>query len=58
MSAIIPEDGEMQPDVAKVLLILHPGFDTLDAMGPLEAMSHARHNANDESESLLKSIGV
>lgn len=48
MSAIIPEDGEAaRTEVIKVLFTLYPGFDTMDFAGPLEVLSHARHNISD-----------
>lgn len=50
MSAIIPEDGDVKPEVAKVLVCLYPGFDTMDAVGPLEILSYAQHDPVDPSE--------
>lgn len=52
MSAIIPEDGEGHIEVVKVLFTLHPGFDSMDFVGPLEVLSHARHNKSDPGKSL------
>lgn len=34
--------------IIKVLIALHPGMDTLDYAGPLEALSHAKHDKNDD----------
>lgn len=33
--------------IIKVLITLHPGMDALDFIGPLETLSHARHDIND-----------
>ena len=41
MSAIV-DDGSA-PEPVKVLIALHEGMDTLDAMGPLEVFSQALH---------------
>ncbi|CZT51147.1 uncharacterized protein RSE6_12248 [Rhynchosporium secalis] len=35
--------------IIKVLFTLHPGMDAMDFVGPLEVLTHARHNANDET---------
>ncbi|TVY32092.1 hypothetical protein LCER1_G009289, partial [Lachnellula cervina] len=35
--------------VIKVLITLHPGMDSLDFIGPLEVLSQAKHNINDDS---------
>ncbi|KIN07461.1 hypothetical protein OIDMADRAFT_140044 [Oidiodendron maius Zn] len=35
--------------VINVLFALHPGMDALDFIGPLEVLSHAQHNKDDES---------
>ncbi|KAK2624578.1 hypothetical protein QTJ16_005771 [Diplocarpon rosae] len=35
--------------VIKVLFTMHPGMDAMDFIGPLEVLTHARHNANDEA---------
>ncbi|EPS38673.1 hypothetical protein H072_7565 [Dactylellina haptotyla CBS 200.50] len=43
MSAI--DDGES----VKVLITLHQGFDLLDFAGPLEVLSHTKHDINDPS---------
>jgi len=53
MSAIIREDGDAAPDVVKVLFTLHPGFDSMDFVGPLEVLANACHKAGDPSEFLL-----
>lgn len=42
MSAIID-----QTPIIKVLIPLHPGMDALDVVGPLEVLSHAKHDIND-----------
>jgi hypothetical protein len=34
----------------KVLITMHPGMDTLDFAGPLEALSQARHDKNDKGQ--------
>lgn len=48
MSAIIEEDGYNEP--VKVLITMHEGMDTMDAVGPLEVFSTALHNPKDPSE--------
>ncbi|PBP16520.1 ThiJ/PfpI family protein [Diplocarpon rosae] len=35
--------------VIKVLFTMHPGMDAMDFIGPLEVLTHARHNVNDEA---------
>lgn len=35
--------------IIKVLITLHPGMDSMDFIGPLEVLSQARHNPNDET---------
>jgi len=35
--------------IIKVLITMHPGVDALDLVGPLEVLSQARHNINDDS---------
>ncbi|PBP17201.1 ThiJ/PfpI family protein [Diplocarpon rosae] len=35
--------------VIKVLFTMHPGMDAMDFIGPLEVLTHAKHNANDEA---------
>jgi transcriptional regulator GlxA family with amidase domain len=42
MSAVVD-----QIPIIKVLIPLHPGMDALDVVGPLEVLSHARHDVND-----------
>ena len=37
--------------IIRVLMALHPGMDTLDFTGPLEVLSSAKHNVNDDSKS-------
>jgi len=34
--------------VIKVLFTLHPGMDAMDFIGPLEVLSHAKHNLSDD----------
>ncbi|KAG9230407.1 putative amidotransferase-domain-containing protein [Amylocarpus encephaloides] len=34
--------------VIKVLIAMHPGMDTLDFAGPLEALSHAKHEKDNK----------
>ncbi|KAK6544287.1 hypothetical protein TWF694_000989 [Orbilia ellipsospora] len=43
MSAIV-DGGE---DPVKVLITLHPNFDLVDFAGPLEVLSHTKHDLND-----------
>lgn len=38
--------------VIKVLFTLHPGMDSLDFVGPLEVLSQAKHNPNDDCKFL------
>jgi hypothetical protein len=38
--------------IIKVLFTLHPGMDALDFVGPLEVLSHAKHNINDDCKSM------
>jgi hypothetical protein len=40
--------------IIKVLFTLHPGMDALDFVGPLEVLSHAKHNINDDCKSMAK----
>lgn len=56
MSAIIPEDGEaVGPfEPVKVLFALHQGLDALDFIGPLEILTHARHDPKDPGMSLIE----
>jgi hypothetical protein len=39
-----------KPDypVINVLFALHPGIDAMDFVGPLEVLTHALHNKDDE----------
>ena len=46
MSAIA--DGDHEP--IQVLFTLHPGFDTMDLVGPLEVLHTALHNPKDKCE--------
>ncbi len=39
--------------IIKVLFTLHPGMDAMDFVGPLEVLTHARHNINDEGTSTI-----
>lgn len=50
MSAIIPENGDLQPEVVKVLFCLYPGFDLADVTGPLATLSAARHDKANASQ--------
>ena len=34
--------------IITVLFTLHEGMDALDFVGPLEVLSHAKHNINDD----------
>ncbi len=36
--------------IIKVLFALHAGMDAMDFVGPLEVLSSAKHNANDDGE--------
>ena len=46
MSAIVEEpDGTWEP--LKVLITMHEGMDTMDAVGPLEVFSVAQHEKNN-----------
>jgi hypothetical protein len=47
MSAIAEDGDGTMPEPVKVLFTLHPGLDALDFIGPLEVLSHARHDIND-----------
>lgn len=52
MSAI-QEDGDgTAPEPVKVLFTLHPGLDALDFIGPLEVLSHARHDPKDPGKTI------
>lgn len=46
MSAIVEEDGHPEP--VKVLITLHDGMDTMDAVGPLEVFSQALHEKKNK----------
>lgn len=37
--------------VINVLFALHPGMDAMDFIGPLEVLTHAQHNKDDECKS-------
>ena len=50
MSAIV-EEGDNVFEPVKVLIAMHEGMDTLDAMGPLEVFSWAQHDKSDECTS-------
>lgn len=39
--------------VINVLFALHPGMDALDFIGPLEVLSHAQHNKDDECKTIV-----
>jgi hypothetical protein len=47
MSAIAEDGDGFTPETVKVLFTLHPGLDALDFIGPLEVLSHARHDVKD-----------
>lgn len=51
MSAIREEGADAEP--IRVLFTLHHNMNALDFVGPLEVMSSALHNVNDEGESLF-----
>jgi hypothetical protein len=40
--------------IIKVLFTLHEGMDALDFIGPLEVLSHAKHNTNDDCKSMAE----
>ena len=42
--------------VINVLFALHPGMDALDFIGPLEVLTHAQHNKDDECKSIAPSL--
>ncbi|OCK75313.1 class I glutamine amidotransferase-like protein [Lepidopterella palustris CBS 459.81] len=46
MSAIA-DSNDGPTETIKVLITLHPGFDALDVVGPLEVLTRARHNIKD-----------
>ena len=51
MSAIVEEpDGTWEP--LKVLITMHEGMDTMDAVGPLEVFSAAKHEKNNPGKLL------
>jgi len=54
MSAIDENGADGPTPVIRVLFTLHPGFDILDFTGPLEVLSHARHNIKDASSKAFK----
>lgn len=43
--------------IIKVLFTLHAGMDAMDFVGPLEVLTHARHNINDECKYCLLLTG-
>ncbi|MCJ1336146.1 hypothetical protein MMC09_001422 [Bachmanniomyces sp. S44760] len=53
MSAIEDTSDGPTPPI-KVLFTLHPGFDTMDFVGPLEVLSYAQHNIKDASTKAFK----
>jgi hypothetical protein len=42
------------PDVPviNVLFALHPGMDAMDFIGPLEVLTSAKHDKDDDGESI------
>jgi len=40
--------------IIKVLFTLHPGMDAMDYIGPLEVLSHARHDVNNPTTKAFK----
>jgi putative intracellular protease/amidase len=42
--------------VIKVLFALHPGMDAMDFVGPLEVLTHAKHNVSDDCKSFYSSL--
>ncbi|KAE8442972.1 hypothetical protein EG329_002510 [Mollisiaceae sp. DMI_Dod_QoI] len=40
--------------IIKVLITMHPGMDAMDFVGPLEVLSYARHNINDDTTKAFK----
>jgi len=42
--------------IIKVLFTLHPGMDAMDFVGPLEVLSHARHDINDTSTKAFQAV--
>lgn len=56
MSAIADPGDRTQP--IQVLVALHSGFDTLDALGPLEVLNYARHDVSDFKNDALKAFNT
>lgn len=53
MSAIIDGDAPMdgngvEHEPIKVLFVLHQGMDAMDFVGPLEVLSHAKHDIKNK----------
>lgn len=46
MSAVV-DSSDGPTETIKVLITLHPGFDLLDAVCPLEVLTYAQHNIKD-----------
>lgn len=53
MSAIAEDGDGSMPEPVKVLFTLHQGLDALDFIGPLEVLSHARHDPKDPGKFFL-----
>jgi len=55
MSAVV-DSSDGPTETIKVLITLHPGFDLLDAVCPLEVLTYAQHNIKDPGQSCLNFI--
>jgi len=53
MSAITEQD-DGPTRVINVLFTMHPGMDAMDFVGPLEVLSHAKHNFGDPTTKAFK----
>lgn len=54
MSAIMEDPTDFEP--VRVLITLHEGMDTLDAMGPLEVFSQAQHDPQNKDTKAFRVI--
>ncbi|KAI5364911.1 Putative class I glutamine amidotransferase [Septoria linicola] len=54
MSAIVEEPADYEP--VKVLITLHEGMDTMDAMGPLEVFNWAQHDPSNPETKAFRTI--
>ena len=58
MSAIADGTGDGPTPLIRVLIALHPGFDTLDVAGPVEVMGLARHDFKDECKTSPTPVAI